>query len=180
MDRGREQEGVVGDGGRRPTKVAECERADIVAVDAHTARVDVVEAGDEPGDRGLAASSGADDGDGLSRFDRGGEPAKHGFALTHGVAEVDVVELDAAGRVGKGDGVVGLDDRRGLVEDVEHPDRRRAGALPLDEDEAQQSEWRGEQDDIGGEGDEVADGEFTVDGLQAAVEQHECEAETRQ
>ena len=55
-----------------------------------------------------------------------------------------------------------------------------AGALPLDEDKAQQSEWRGEQDDISGEGDEVADGEFTVDGLQAAVEQHECEAETRQ
>ena len=180
MDRGREQEGVVGDGGRGPTEIAECERADIVAVDAHTARVDVVEARDEPGDRGLAASGGADDGDGLSRFDRGGESAEHGFALTHGVAEMDVVELDAAGRVGEGDGVVGRHDRRGLVEDVEHPDRRSAGALPLDEDEAQQPEWRGEQDDIGGEGNEVADGEFTVDGLQAAVEQHECEAETRQ
>ena len=109
-----EHVGVLGDVADRVLQRLQRHVAHVVAVDAHGARVDVVQPGDQVGDRGLAGAGGADQRDHLPGHGGEGDVVEHqavvaglgaGDGLQAGqrhlvgarVAERDVVELDLAG-----------------------------------------------------------------------------------
>ena len=143
-----ETENRKGSSSTTPTLRAQAvhrEVADVVAVDQHRAVVDVVEAGEQPGDRRLAAAGAPDERDGLARGHVQVEVREHrlvGLGAGSLVGERHVAELDLAAGRDEVDGTGAVDDVRGLVEDlVDAPGR---GRRPLAEhhDHAEDAERR--------------------------------------
>ena len=89
-----EQERVFEHDADRAANVAELEVAHVDAVEQHPSVVDVVEARDQPGDRGLAARGRADERDRLARTQHEVEALEH--HRTVAVAEVDALEAELA------------------------------------------------------------------------------------
>ena len=88
-----EQHGVLGDHRDLAAQVVQLVVADVDAVDEHGAVVDVEQARDERGDRGLAGARRADEGDGLAGLDAQRQVVEHRPAA---VGERDVAQLDGA------------------------------------------------------------------------------------
>ena len=94
-----EQERVLEHDADRAANVAEVEVAHVDAVEQHAALVDVVEARDQPGDRGLAARGRADERDRLARPQHEVEAVEHDRPVA--VAEVDTFEAQLALPLGR-------------------------------------------------------------------------------
>ena len=188
--RGREEERLVEDQADVVPEAGQRVAVDRHAVDQDLAVVDVVEAGQQAGDRRLAAAGAADDRDRLTRFDREIEIAQYRFAAFLGsatigrrcvrVGEGDAPELDATLGVGQLDRVGWVVDRDRLVEHGVHACRRCAGSLGLQQQEAEHAERRLQHQDVGVEGEEGPDRDPAVDGEQTAVEQYEGHADPGQ
>mmetsp|Transcript_23657 Transcript_23657/g.64158 ORF Transcript_23657/g.64158 Transcript_23657/m.64158 type:complete len:278 (-) Transcript_23657:3842-4675(-) len=71
--------------------------AEIGAIQEHGAAIRVVEALEELHGRGLARAAAAHEGHGLPRLDGEREVRVHGGVAAHGIGELDVAELHAAG-----------------------------------------------------------------------------------
>ena len=105
---------------------------DVLPVDKDGPAVEVVEAGEHPGDRRLARPGATDDGHPLARLDRERAAVENrcpGLAVTKG----DVTELDPSLWCPQVRGAGRVDDLRFLVEQLVDPLRRSAGPLRLDE-----------------------------------------------
>ena len=89
-----EQERVFEHDADRAADVAEIEVAHVDAVEQHASVVHVVEARDQPGDRGLPARGGTDERDRLARTQHEVEALEHDRPVA--VAEVDALEPELA------------------------------------------------------------------------------------
>lgn len=136
-----------------------------MAADEDGAVIDVVEAGQEERDRGLAAAGGADDGDGLAGADLQGEAVEDGAAVL--VGEGDVVELDRRLGVRRQLLRTVLDDRLG-VDELQDAVDAGAGLLGDGQDHGEHADGADEGGEVGGEGDERAEGDLTAGGEPAA------------
>ena len=164
-----EEEAVLGDEPDGGAQGVLGQLADVVAADEDGAVGDVVEAGQQERDGGLAAAGGADDGDGLAGLDGEREAVEDGPLLV--VAEPYVVELDAGRGVGGQllrtvrHGGLGVDE----LQDALHTG---AGLLADGEDHGEHPDRADELGEVGGEGDERAQGDLAPGGQPAAEGQH--------
>src|SRR5262249_43158488 len=87
-----EEKGVFEDDSHRLSKIAKLKVSQVVPVDADTSVVDLIEAGNEPGDRGLARRGRPDQRDSFPRGDLEVEAIEDG--PTGVVAEAHVLEAE--------------------------------------------------------------------------------------
>ena len=175
VDRGAEQERVVGDDADLAAQRVELDLAHVDAVDQHLAAGDVVVAAEQGDERRLARAGGARQRDGRAAVDREVDVAQHRGAVL--VVERDVAQLDAAvaGRQRRRE--VGRGDPRLAVEDLEQPHARRGRALAEAERDAERAHRRDQHQQVRVEGREVAGGQRAVDHLAAADDQDRREPE---
>ncbi|MDQ0684005.1 hypothetical protein QFZ56_002968 [Streptomyces achromogenes] len=148
--------------------------AHVVAADEDRAPGDVVEAGQQQRDRGLAGAGRADDGEGLAGADLEAEAVEDGTVGV--VAEGDVVELD--GRRGvRGERLGAVLHRRLGVDEFQDALGAGAGLLADGEDHGQHPDRADELGEVGGEGDEGAECDVAAHGQPAAERQHRDLAE---
>ncbi len=169
-DRARKQERILRDQRHLRTQRALLHRADVDAVDQHLPAGDVVEAGDQVGDRRLAGSGLADQRHRLSRLDGQVDVLQHG--LVRLVGEGDAAQLDAAVDTTHRRGVGGVDDARLRVQQLQHllaaGHRRLHGGVEL----AELLDRLEETADVGQEGDDHADRDRVPAVGEASEEQH--------
>ena len=96
-----EEVGLLRHGGDGAPELAGVQVPHIDAVDAHGAVADVEEAGQEVDQRGFARAGGTDQGGGRARSDIQADAAQ-GAAVCTGVAQGDVVQLDAPAAAARG------------------------------------------------------------------------------
>ena len=151
-----EQHGVLGDHADGGAQGLLRHLADVLAVDEHAARIDVVEAEQDARDRRLARAAGADDGQGLAGGHRERDAFEH---RTPGiVAEGDVFEFHPAAGDADRSGVRRVADLGRLAEKREHGLHVGERALDLAVDEAEEVERQVELDQVRVDQHEVADG----------------------
>ncbi len=177
-DRFGEQEGVVEHHADVVAQARQREVAHIVAVDGHPSAVDVVEAGEQASNGGLARSGGSHDRDRLARSQMEVEVAEHGYARR--VREGDVVEVDVALAVDEVHRSRSFRHVRLLVEHLVDAPGRRLGALAHHHEQPQEAERRLQHQHVGVEGDDGAHRDRAVDGEPASVEQHQRLAQAGQ
>ncbi len=102
-DRGGEEEALLEHDADGAAHRVDLERTDVVAVEAHGAAVDVVEAGEQQGERRLARARAADDGDALTGGDAERHVVEHRPALA--VGEGHPVDVERAPWLRDGPGV---------------------------------------------------------------------------
>ena len=173
-----EQERVFEDETDGTTHLVQSHPAHIGAVDPHVTGVHVVEAREEPRNRGLAGSRRADERDRLAAFDEKVETVEHRRAAS--VTEGHPLEADRARAVGQRAGV-----RRIVDGGIGREDRidttgggGRAGKLTHEHPDHAQRPDEHEDEEV--RGDDVADGQLVVEHLMPAVPQDADEAEGRQ
>ena len=115
VDRVVEKDGVLGDDGDVAAEVGEAEGAEIVAVEGDATGHGVEEARDEIGEGGFAGAAWADEGADGAGGDEDGDFLEDGFV--RGVGEGDVFEGECAVGAGERQGVGGVDDGDGGLED---------------------------------------------------------------
>ena len=154
-DARREEERILGDGADRPPKRCQLRFSDVEPVDRDPARVDVVEARHERGERRLAGSGMADQRHRLPRLQLEVDPLEHGALVV--VAERDVLEAQApvAGRQLDGVGRVG--DLLRLVHHLEDPLAGGGRALRLPDPHAEHPQRHDHHRHEHVEGDERAE-----------------------
>ena len=193
---GREQHRLlVDDPDRRPQRV-EGQVGDVVAVDQHPALAGGVQPRDQPEQGRLARPGAPDHRDPGPRGDVEIDPGQGGPA-TLLVAEADVLEADpgpalacpagppfpvAAGRAGAGRAAASGRSAMagGLVEHLEDPLGAGRGPLGEAEQHPQPLQRPGQQQQVGVEGDQRAQGDLAVDGQPAAVPEDRGQAELGQ
>ena len=144
--------------------------AHVQAVDQHPAAVDVVEPGDERGQRRLAAAGRADQRHRAARLDRQVDVGQHRPALL--VGEGDAVEPDQSRAVGQRPGVRQLDDVALHVQHLEDPLAGGHRPLVLADPHADHPQRHDQQQQVGVDGEEVAQRQIALDHLVAADQQH--------
>ena len=150
----------------------ELDVADVVAVDQHLAAVDVVEARDQVGDRGLARAGRADQGDGLAGLGAEADVLEDRPARIVGAG--DVLELDrarpaaaatvASARSATLTGVSRISKMRSDEAEARERHRHQPAAAADRPDELQQ---------VGVERDQLAVGELAADDQDAADPEHQ-------
>ena len=158
--------------------------AHVDAVDLDGALLGVVEAQEQPGDRGLPRARLADERGGLAGCQLQGEVIEHRPArvVTGGVAERHVAERDRAERCGVGQGdrlrrVADVGDRPEHLVDAFEGGRRTLSPRERHPDRPQRPH---EQRDVEVEGDELTDGHLIVEHAMAADAQHRDQPERRE
>src|SRR5665648_583286 len=140
--------------------------ADVDAVDEDAAAGNVVEPRNETDERGLAAAGAADDSRHLARTGREADAAEHRVFGAR-IAELDVLELDAAASGNVGGGRRRVDDRRVRLQHLLDALRRRRRARHHDEHDGRHEHGHQDLHDVREEGGEVADGHAVVGDLDA-------------
>ena len=169
-DRARKQERILGDQRHLRAQGALLDGPHVDAVDQHISVGDVVEAGDQVGDGGLAGAGLADQRHGLAGLDGEVDVLQH--RLVGLVGEGDAAQLDAAVDPAHRRGVGGVDDARLGVQQLQHllaaGHRRLHGGVEL----AELLDRLEEAADVGQEGDDHADRDRVPAVGEAAEEQH--------
>ncbi len=129
----------------------------VLAVDPDRAGGDVVEAGDQAGDRGLAGTGPPDEGHRLARLDREGDVLQDGARWV--VSKGDAIELDPAPNLADDRGARRVWRLAGLVEDGVDPLAGGEGRLGLGVDLGSELDRPEELLDINQEGGQKADRE---------------------
>ena len=119
-DRGVEDERLLEDDGDLVAQRAQCQVANVDAVDRHRPVRGVIEAKQQLRERRLAGTAAADHGDDIAGADLERDGAEN-VAVRFGVPETDVMERDTPGGALDVSCVGALGDRRPLVKELDDP-----------------------------------------------------------
>ena len=162
-----EEERVFEHQADRAADLAQARLTHVGAVDADPARVDVVEPGNEPGDRRLARRGRAHERDRLPTGDHEVEPVEHD--PVRAVAEGHVLEAHLTRTVGQRACVRDVFDRGIGDQHVVDAAGRRRRPGQLREEHADHPQRPDQHQDVEVGGDDRADGEVAVEHLMTAV-----------
>jgi len=165
-DRVREQEAVLHHQADRGAQRVQGQVADVLAADPDGAAPDVVEAGQQQGDRRLARARGADHGERLTRRHVQRQAPQH--RLGRQVTERHVVELDVRRPRRQDDRAGLLGDHRPGVDHLVDPDHAGPRLLSDRDQAGQRPHRRDHLPDVEGEGEEDPDLDLAVQGQPAA------------
>ena len=174
-DGGGEQEGVLEDDADAAAQVGQAQAPDVPAVQAHLPGVDVVEAGQQQGERRLPRSARPDQGDALAGPDPEREAVEERSRA--GVAEAHVGEIDVAGHLAHRFCVGRVGHVGAGVEQGEDAHRPGPGDLPGGHDHGDHAGGGGQLDQVGVEGQERAQRDPPVEGHPPADEEEAGHAE---
>ena len=177
-DRGREEEGILGDDSDLTPERAARHVPDVDAVDEHAALGRVVEARHERRECRLSRPCVADQGDRSSRGDLELDLVQHRPPL--GVAEADALEVDRTRADGELDRVGAVVDALRLVHHLEDPLARSRRALGLTDPHAKASQGDDQHREQQVEDEEAAERERAAHDHPAGGQQHRALREQRQ
>jgi hypothetical protein len=174
-----EEKGLLGDDAHEGAQRGHRHLAHVVAVHGEASAGDVVKAGEEIEEGGLARSRHPHEGHHLALANGQRDP-REGIGLAVGVAKGHVLQRDGILEAGEDEGARRVGDGGRGVEDLEHALHRAQGLLDGVGHARELADGPVEEDHRGGEGEELARRERARDDLVAPVPERAHDADGAQ